>query len=244
MATLYISRGRERAHIHVHEKEEHVRAELAAAHTKKPAEQPSCNGKNRWRHRKIYPYLGCIFSKGGEKTEKNSFLTPQKIHGLPDLFPGNSHFYASRRTETSQELPILCHPKDINFPDMTIFMPIGRRKKINLTTFFFAPLGNPDRNSFPERQEIRKKFPEKLETELHIHNLNRDFSMQHNLNHLDNLKPQAHSFPRLPIVFMFFYRETYVFPVGNLRFTAGNVRLPYRKHGKHKGSGRLSYRHY
>ena len=131
MATLYISRGRVCAHIHVHEKEEHVRAkELAASHTKKPAEQPSCNGKNRWRHRKIYPYLGCIFSKGGEKTEKNSFLTPpKKIHGLPDLFPGNSHFYASRRTETSQELPILCHPKDINFPDMTIFMPIGRRKK-------------------------------------------------------------------------------------------------------------------
>ena len=50
--------------------------------------------------------------------------------------------------------------------------------------------------------------------------------MQHNLNHLDNLKPQAHSFPRLTIVFMFFYRETYVFPVGNLRFTAGKRTAP------------------
>lgn len=101
--------------------------------------------------------LGLYFFKGRRKNWKE-FVSdpPKKIHGLPDLFPGNSHFYASRRTETSQELPILCHPKDINFPDMTIFMPIGRRKKINLTTFFFVPPGNSDRNSFPERQEIPK----------------------------------------------------------------------------------------
>ena len=97
-----------------------------------------------------------FFQRAEKKLKRIRFWPPQKIHGLPDLFPGNSHFYASRRTETSQELPILCHPKDKNFPDMTIFMPIGRRKKINLTTFFFAPLRNPNRNSFPERQEIPK----------------------------------------------------------------------------------------
>ena len=70
-----------------------------------------------------------FFQRAEKKLKRIRFWPPQKIHGLPDLFPGNSHFYASRRTETSQELPILCHPKDINFPDMTIFMPIGRRKK-------------------------------------------------------------------------------------------------------------------
>ena len=123
--TLCISRGRVYAHIHVHEKEEHVRAkELAAAHTKKPAEQPSCNGKNRWRHRKIYPYLGCIFSKGGEKTEKNSFLTPKKIHGLPDLFPGNSHFMPAGE----QKLPRNCQSYVIQRTRISL-MPIGRRKK-------------------------------------------------------------------------------------------------------------------
>jgi len=142
------------AHIHVHEKEEHVRAkELAAAHTKKPAEQPSCNGKNRWRHRKIYPYLGCIFSKGGEKTEKNSFLTPQKIHGLPDLFPGNSHFYASRRTETSQELPILCHPKDKNFPHAN-----RKTKKNKSDNLFLRPAGK----SRPEFLSRKAENPKKI----------------------------------------------------------------------------------
>ncbi|WP_139255802.1 hypothetical protein [Bacteroides mediterraneensis] len=70
-----------------------------------------------------------FFQRAEKKLKRIRFCPPQKIHGLPDLLPGNSHFYASRRTETSQELPILCHPKDINFPDMTIFMPIGRRKK-------------------------------------------------------------------------------------------------------------------
>lgn len=172
MATLYISRGRVCAHIHVHEKEEHVRAkELAASHTKKPAEQPSCNGKNRWRHRKIYPYLGCIFSKGGEKTEKNSFLTP------PQKNPWSSG-------SVSRKQSFLCQPENRNFPGTANFMSSKghkfpgydhfhanrKTKKINLTTFFFAPLGNPDRNSFPERQKIRKKFPEKLETELQLQN--------------------------------------------------------------------------
>lgn len=65
--------------------------------------------------------------------------------------PRNCQFYVIQRTRIS-------------------LMPIGRRKKINLTTFFFAPLGNPDRNSFPEKQKIRKKFPEKLETKLRLQN--------------------------------------------------------------------------
>ena len=226
MPTLCISRGRERAHIHVHEKEEHVRAELAAAHTKKPAEQPSCNGKNRWRHRRIYPYLGCIFSKGGEKTEKNSFLTPPKN-------PWSSG-------SVSREQSFLCQPENRNFPGTANFMSskgqefpgydhfhANRKTKKNKSDNLFLRPAEKSQPEFLSRKAGNPKIsPKKLETELHIHNLNRDFSMQHNLNQPDNLKPQAHSFPRLPIVFMFFYRETYVFPVGNLRFTAGKRTAP------------------
>ena len=65
---------------------------------------------------------------------------------------------------------ILCQPENRNFPGTANFMSSKghkfpgydhfhanrKTKKINLTTFFFAPLGNPDRNSFPERQEIPK----------------------------------------------------------------------------------------
>ena len=42
----------------------------------------------------------------------------------------------------------------------------------------------------------------------------------------DNLKPQAHFFPRLPIFFMFPCRKTYVSHGRNLRFTAGKRTAP------------------
>ena len=95
-------------------------------------------------------------------------------------FPGYDHFHANRKTKKNKS-------------DNLFLRPAGKFQP----EFLSRKAGNP------------KISPKKLETELHIHNLNRDFSMQHNLNHPDNLKPQAHSFPRLTIVFMFFYRETW-----------------------------------
>ena len=87
----------------------------------------------------------------GSASRKQSFLCQQENRS----FPGTANFMSS---------------KGHKFPGYDHFHANRKTKKINLTTFFFAPLGNPDRNSFPERQKIRKKFPEKLETELQLQN--------------------------------------------------------------------------
>ena len=161
-----------------------------------------------------------------------------------------SPFFANRRTKISQKRPFLCQPKEKNFARKAIFVPAegqkfrekdhffcqpedknfpktassapaGRRKKWIQRPFSFARLGNPDQNFSPERQEIRKKFPEKLETELHVHKQNRDFSMQQGKWRHGNLASQGHFCTGRPAFFMFPCRETYVLPGGNLRFPTG-----------------------
>ena len=205
--------------------------------------------KKQPRHGKVYPQSRTFFSRNGKKSLKKSVPPPEKIPDFPDLFPWNGQFYviqrtkifqespffANRRTKISQERPVLCQPKDKNFARKTIFCqqkdknfpktassaPAGRRKKWIQRPFSFARLGNPDQNSSPERQKIRKKFPEKLETELHVHKQNRNFSMQHGKWRHGNPVPQGHFYTGRPAFFMFPCRETYVLPGGNLCFPTG-----------------------
>lgn len=115
--------------------------------------------------------LGLYFFKGRRKNWKEFVSAP------PQKNPWSSG-------SVSRKQSFLCQPENRNFPGTANFISSKghkfpgydhfhanrKTKKINLTTFFFAPLGNPDRNSFPERQKIRKKFPEKLETELQLQN--------------------------------------------------------------------------
>ena len=165
--------------------------------------------------------LGLYFFKGRRKNWKEFVSAPPKN-------PWSSG-------SASRKQSFLCQPENRNFPGTANFMSSkgqefpscqSEDEKNKSDNLFLRPAGKFRPEFLSRKAENPKISPKKLETELHIHNLNRDFSMQHNLNHLDNLKPQAHSFPRLMIVFMFFYRETYVFPVGNLRFTAGKRTAP------------------
>ncbi len=73
-------------------------------------------------------------------------------HFLPtggQKFSGNGQFHASRKT-----------------------------KKMNPATIFLRLAGKSRPKFLPRKAENPKKIPEKLKTELHVHNQNRDFSMQ------------------------------------------------------------------
>ncbi|MCU6779976.1 hypothetical protein, partial [Phocaeicola fibrisolvens] len=74
-----------------------------------------------------------------------------------------SPFFANRRTRISRKRPVLRQPED---------------EKNEPGDHFFHPAGKSRPKFLPRKAKNPKKIPEKLETELHVHKQNRDFSMQ------------------------------------------------------------------
>ena len=154
---------------------------------KETDEKSTSNGKNRWRHRKIYPYLGCIFPKGRRKNWKNI----PRLRAVPDL----SGFFS----------------KADNFfikTDLRFFFPW----QVILTEIFIPPI---KKLTIKQKTKTAKPVQEPW-----------FFHAAQPESPPDNLKPQAHFFPRLPIFFMFPCRKTYVSHGRNLRFTAGKRTAP------------------
>ena len=191
---------------------------------------------------------GHFFKERKEKPEKIR-SSPRKNPGFSGSVPLERSVLCHPKNKNFPGIAVFCQPENENFPRTASFMPAEgqkfsenrhflptgeqkfsrngqfydrrKTKKWTRRPFFLARLGNLDQNSSPERQEIRKKFPEKLETELHVHNQNRDFSMQQGKWRHGNLIPQGHFCTGRPAFFMFPCRETYVLPGGNLRFPTG-----------------------
>ena len=138
----------------------------------------------------------------GQKFSENRHFLPTG----EQKFPRNDHFYASQRRRISRERPFLCQPKDGNSQEIANFMPAEgqkfrekdhflptegqefpengqfhasrKTKKMNPATIFLRLAGKSRPIFLPQKIENPKKISEKLKTELHVHNQNRDFSMQ------------------------------------------------------------------
>ncbi|MCU6779878.1 hypothetical protein [Phocaeicola fibrisolvens] len=64
------------------------------------------------------------------------------------------------------------------FPENGQFCASRKTKKNEPGDHFFHPAGKSRPKFLPRKAKNPKKIPEKLETELHVHKQNRDFSMQ------------------------------------------------------------------
>ena len=87
-------------------------------------------------------------------------------HFLPtggQKFPGNRHFLPTGGQE---------------FPENGQFHASRKTKKMNPATIFLRLAGKSRPKFLPQKIGNPKKISEKLKTELHVHNQNRDFSMQ------------------------------------------------------------------
>ena len=191
---------------------------------------------------------GHFFQRTERKAWKSPFLTSEKIPDFSGLFPETASFISSEG-QNFPGTAIFCQQENKNFPETASFMtaegqkfsenrhflPTGgqkfsgngqfhasrKTKKMNPATIFLRLAGKSRPKFLPRKAENPKKIPEKLKTELHVHNQNRDFSMQQGKWRHGNLIPQGHFCTGRPAFFMFPCRETYVLPGGNLRFQAG-----------------------
>ena len=222
--TLCISRGRVYAHMRAcadKQEEACTHKGIAAAHRKKQVDEPFPTRRNNRNTVKLIRNQGHFFQGTERKAWKNPFLPPPKKSRIFRICsPGTVSFMSSKEQKFSRNRRFLPTGGQ-EFPENGQFCTSRKTKKWTRRPFFLARLGNPDQNSSPERQKIRKKFPEKLETELHVHKQNRNFSMQHGKWRHGNPLPQGHFYTGRPAFFMFPCRKTYVLPGGNLRFQAG-----------------------
>ena len=187
---------------------------------KKQVDEPFPTRRNNRNTVKLIRNQGHFFQGTERKAWKNPFLTSEKSRIFRICSPGTVSFMSSEGQKFSRNRRFL-PTGGRKFPKNGQFCASRKTKKMNPATIFFTQLGNPGQNSSPERQKIRKKFPEKLETELHVHKQNRNFSMQHGKWRHGNPVPQGHFCTGRPAFFMFPCRKTYVLPGGNLRFQAG-----------------------
>ena len=148
-----------------------------AAHTKKNGGKTVPDEKKQPRHGKAYTQSRTFFSRNGKKSLKKSVPDFRKISVFSDLFPETVSFMSSKKQKFSRNRHFL-PTGGRKFPGNGQFYASRKTKKMNPATIFLRPAGKSRPKFLPRKTENPKKIPQKLETELHVHKQNRDFSMQ------------------------------------------------------------------